>query len=556
MADNNQTNKKKEEWEKSVLQKTLNRYPEYKENFCTSSDIPVERVYIPQSNGEQYIENLGFPGEYPFTRGIQPTMYRGKLWTMRQYAGFGTAEESNKRNKYLLKQGQTGLSIAFDLPTQVGYDSDHALCEGEVGKVGVAIDTLDDMEVLFDGIPLDKVSTSMTINAPAAVLLAMYIAVARKQGAAIDSLRGTIQNDILKEYIARGTYIFPPEPSMRLITNIFEYCSDQIPKWNTISISGYHIREAGSTAVQEVAFTIANGIEYVQTAVKAGLSIDRFAGRLSFFFSACSDLFEEVAKFRAARRIWSRVMKEKFKAQDPKSMMLRFHTQTSGSALTAQQPDNNIVRVTIHTLAAVLGGTQSLHTNSRDEALALPSEESVRIALRTQQIVANESGFAGTIDPLGGSYYVEHLTDTIEEKALEYIDKIARMGGMVTSIENSYPQGEIQEAAYRYQNDIEKEERIIVGVNSYMEEERPQKNLLTVDPVLREQQIKKLEKVKEKRDSSKVALCLEDLRVGAKDKNVNLMPLILNAVSEYASLGEICGILRAEFGEFRESVTI
>lgn len=556
MAENDLINKKKGEWEESVLQKTLDRYPEYKKAFTTDSDIPVERVYIPRNNEERYLEKLGFPGKYPFTRGIQPTMYRGKLWTMRQYAGFGTAEESNSRNKYLLEQGQTGLSIAFDLPTQVGYDSDHALCEGEVGKVGVAIDTLDDMEVLFDGIPLDKVSTSMTINAPAAVLLAMYIAVARKQGAAIKSLRGTIQNDILKEYIARGTYIFPPEPSMRLITNIFEYCSAETPKWNTISISGYHIREAGSTAVQEVAFTIANGIEYVQTAVKAGLGIDRVAGRLSFFFSACSDLFEEVAKFRAARRMWARVMKEKFRAQDPKSMMLRFHTQTSGSALTAQQPDNNIVRVTIQTLAAVLGGTQSLHTNSRDEALALPSEDSVRIALRTQQIVANETGFTGTIDPLGGSYYVEELTDKIEEKALEYIGKIERMGGMVTAIQNSYPQGEIQEAAYRLQNDIEKEERIIVGVNRFMEEVRPQKNLLTVDPALREQQIKKLEKIKKIRDSSKVSRSLEDLRIGAKDENVNLMPLILNAVSEYASLGEICGILRSEFGEYRESVTI
>jgi methylmalonyl-CoA mutase N-terminal domain/subunit len=556
MAEKNRIKQKKEEWEKTTLQKSLNRFPEQSKIYTTGSGIPIERVYLPGNNEEHYLEKLGFPGEYPYTRGIQPTMYRGKLWTMRQYAGFGTAEESNRRNKYLLEQGQTGLSIAFDLPTQLGHDSDNALCEGEVGKVGVAIDTLEDMEVLFDGIPLDKVSTSMTINAPAAVLLAMYIAVAKKQGVSIKNLRGTIQNDILKEYIARGTYIFPPKPSMRLITNIFEYCSAEIPKWNTISISGYHIREAGSTAVQEVAFTIANGIEYVKTAVRTGQSVDQFAGRLSFFFSACNDLLEEVAKFRAARRIWARIMKDKFKAKDPKSMMLRFHTQTAGSALTAQQPDNNIVRVAIHTLAAVLGGTQSLHTNSRDEALALPSEDSVRIALRTQQIVANESGLTGTIDPLGGSYYVEALTEQIEEKAMEYIDKVDKMGGMVAAIEKCYPQGEIQDAAYKFQSAAEKGERIIVGVNKFVENESPSKNLLTVDPGLRDFQIKKLKKVREKRDEAKAAGKLVEIREGAKDEKVNLMPLILNAVTEYASLGEICDILRAEFGEYRESAVI
>jgi len=545
-----------ERWEGSTLQKVLSRFPERKEAFKTASDIPVERLYLPEHTAEGYGVGEGFPGEYPFTRGIQPTMYRGRLWTMRQYAGFGTADESNRRYKYLLEQGQTGLSVAFDLPTQIGYDSDHELCVGEVGKVGVAIDSLRDMETLFDGIPLDKVSTSMTINSPAAVLLAMYIAVGEKQGITKEQMRGTIQNDILKEYVARGTYIFPPEPSMRLITNIFEYCTAEVPNWNTISISGYHIREAGSNAVQEVAFTLANGIEYVQTAVDAGLDVDLFARRLSFFFCACSDLFEEVAKFRAARRVWAGIMKNRFKARNPKSMMLRFHTQTAGSALTAQQPDNNIVRVAMHSLAAVLGGTQSLHTNSRDEALALPSEDSVRIALRTQQILAHESGVADTIDPLAGSYYVESLTDTIEKKVLEYIEKIDETGGMVRAIEKGYVQREIQDAAYRYQKDIENNGRVIVGVNKFTREEEQSRELLTVDPSLRDLQIQKLEKLKQERNGAEVERKLEALRSGAAQANVNLMPLILDAVKEYASLGEICSVLREEFGEYRESVVI
>jgi methylmalonyl-CoA mutase N-terminal domain/subunit len=542
-------------WQQSTVDKTLSRFPETREQFVTGSDLPVERLYLPAGE-ENYLDKLGFPGEFPYTRGVQPTMYRGRLWTMRQYAGFGTAEESNQRYKYLLEQGQTGLSIAFDLPTQIGYDSDNSLSEGEVGKVGVAIDTLRDMEILFEGIPLDKVSTSMTINSPAAILLAMYIAVGEKQGVPREQLRGTIQNDILKEYIARGTYIFPPAPSMRLITNIFEYCSREVPRFNTISISGYHIREAGSTAVQEVAFTLADGIEYVRTAVKAGLDVDRFGDRLSFFFNAHNDLLEEVAKFRAARRIWARIMKEKFNAQDPKSMMLRFHTQTGGSTLTAQQPDNNIVRVAIQTLAAVLGGTQSLHTNSRDEALALPSEESVRIALRTQQIVAHESGIAGTIDPLGGSYYVEALTDRIEAEAFAYIDRIEEMGGMVRAIEKGYAQKEIQDAAYRYQKAVEAKERIVVGVNKFSVAEEPPRDLLRVNPGLRELQLRKLSEVRKNRDNMKVEKLLTDLGSGAAREDVNLMPIIVEAVREYASLGEICSVLRREFGEHKESIVL
>src|SRR5690554_4753816 len=456
------------DWDENKVEKQLGKHPERKETFTTGSDKKVERLYTPLNTGEMdYERDLGYPGEYPYTRGIQPTMYRGRFWTMRQYAGFGTAEESNKRYKYLLEQGQTGLSVAFDLPTQIGYDSDQPLAEGEVGKVGVAIDSLQDMEILFDGIPLDKVSTSMTINAPASVLLAMYIAVAEKQGVASKELRGTIQNDILKEYIARGTYIFPPEPSMRLITDIFEYCSKEVPLWNTISISGYHIREAGSTAVQEVAFTLADGIAYVEAAVNAGLDVDTFAPRLSFFFNSHNDLLEEVAKFRAARRLWAKIMKERFNAKNPKSMQLKFHTQTAGSTLTAQQPDNNIVRVAIQALAAVLGGTQSLHTNSRDEALALPSEDSVRIALRTQQVIAHESGVADTVDPLAGSYYVECLTSTIEQKAMEYIEKIDKLGGAPRAIEKGFIQQEIQNSAYGYQMEVEQGKRIVVGVNKY-----------------------------------------------------------------------------------------
>jgi len=548
---------KKKEWEKSTLKPVLDKYPERKENFSTGSWLPVQRVTLPEEfSEEEFLSKIGFPGEYPYTRGVQPTMYRGRLWTMRQYAGFGTAEESNKRYKYLLDQGQTGLSVAFDLPTQIGYDSDSDYAVGEVGKVGVAIDTLKDMEILFGGIPLDKVSTSMTINAPASVLLAFYIAVAEKQGVSRDKLRGTIQNDILKEYIARGTYIFPPKPSLRLITNIFEFCSREVPKWNTISISGYHIREAGSTAVQEVAFTIADGIEYVKAAINAGLDVDKFAGRLSFFFNSYNDLFEEVAKFRAARRIWAKVMKEKFNAKNPGSMKLRFHTQTGGSTLTAQQPDNNIVRVAIQTLAAVLGGTQSLHTNSRDEALGLPTEESVRIALRTQQIVAHESGVTDTVDPLAGSYYVESLTDKIEEQAWQYLNKIEDLGGMVHAIEAGFVQQEIQDVAYRYQREIESGDRVVVGVNKFVIEEEGPKDILKVDPKLRQVQMEKLAEVKKNRSNETVEQKLNELREGAKDPSKNLMPLIVDAAKEYASLGEICGVLREEFGEYKESIVL
>ncbi|MFZ5354799.1 MAG: acyl-CoA mutase large subunit family protein [Bacillota bacterium] len=545
-----------EHWENTVIAKSLAKAPEKKLKFKTSSDIEIKRVYTPADIAElDYERDLSFPGEYPYTRGVQPTMYRGKSWTMRQYAGFATAEESNKRYKYLLEHGQTGLSVAFDLPTQIGYDSDHPLSEGEVGKVGVAIDSLKDMEVLFDGIPLDKITTSMTINAPASVLLAMYIAVAEKQGLTADALSGTIQNDILKEYIARGTYIFPVEPSMRLITNIFEYCSKHVPKWNTISISGYHIREAGSSAVQEVAFTLADGIAYVEAAMKAGLDVDDFAPRLSFFFNAHNDLLEEVAKFRAARRLWAKIMRDRFKAKSAKSWMLRFHTQTGGSTLTAQQPDNNIVRVAIQTLAAVLGGTQSLHTNSKDEALALPTEDSVRIALRTQQIIDNESGVTETIDPLAGSYYVESLTNQIEEKAMEYINKIDEMGGAAKAIERGYVQQEIQDSSYRYQMEIESGDRVIVGMNKFKIAEEPPKGLLKVDPIVGELQAKKLAELRAARDNAKVTSALEALRKAAQGDD-NLMPFILDAVRAYATLGEICGILREVFGEYQQTVIL
>jgi len=546
--------KEKEKWENEVLKPFLAKAPE-RNNLKDSSGKNVERLYTPLDYEENYNEKLNFPGQYPYTRGVYPTMYRGRFWTMRQYAGFGTAEESNERYKYLLKQGQTGLSVAFDLPTQIGYDSDDPVSEGEVGKVGVAIDTLNDMEILFKDIPLDKVSTSMTINATASVLLAMYIAVAEKQGIPADKIRGTIQNDILKEYIARGTYVFPPKPSMRLITNIFEFCSQNVPKWNTISISGYHIREAGSSAAQEVAFTLADGIEYCKAAIDAGLDIDVFAGRLSFFFNAHNDLLEEIAKFRAARRMWAKIMKEKFGAKKAKSMMLRFHTQTAGSTLTAQQPDNNIVRVAIQTLAAVLGGTQSLHTNSRDEALALPTEDSVRIALRTQQIVAYESGVTKTIDPLAGSYYIETLTDKIEKEAFEYIDKIEKMGGMVAAIEGGFVQKEIQNSAYKYQMEIEKGERIIVGVNKFQIEEPPVEGLLRVDMTIQEKQIEKLKKIKENRDNTKVKNILSELEKKAKG-NSNLMPTILEAVKSYASIGEITNTLRKVFGEYKENIVL
>ncbi|HOI98169.1 MAG TPA: methylmalonyl-CoA mutase family protein [Rectinema sp.] len=553
MTDFNKLEQDFDAWNTKV-EKANEKHPERKKQFVTGSNAPINRVYTPLDQKDfDYAKQLGFPGEFPFTRGVQPTMYRGRLWTMRQYAGFGTAEESNKRYKYLLEQGQTGLSVAFDLPTQIGYDSDHPLSEGEVGKVGVAIDSLEDMEVLFDGIPLDRVSTSMTINAPASVLLAMYIAMAEKQGVSAEKLNGTIQNDILKEYIARGTYIFPPEPSMRLITNTFEYCSKNVPNWNTISISGYHIREAGATAVQEVAFTLADGIAYVEAAIKADLDIDEFAPRLSFFFNSHNDLFEEVAKFRAARRIWAYIMRERFGAKNPKSWMLRFHTQTAGCTLTAQQPDNNIIRVTIQALAAVLGGTQSLHTNSRDEALALPTEEAVRIALRTQQIIAYESGVAETVDPLAGSYYIESLTDRIEKEALQYLKLIDDMGGAVRAIEQGYIQKEIQDSAYQWQMDVEKGERIIVGLNKFQVEENPPKGLLRVDPAVGERQKEKLSALRARRNNTKVDSALASLRSAAKGTD-NLMFPILDAVRAYATLGEICGVLREEFGEYQPNV--
>ncbi|MCK9560743.1 MAG: methylmalonyl-CoA mutase family protein [Candidatus Marinimicrobia bacterium] len=557
MPASDKLNEQRKKWEETTLNKVISRNPESKPEFTTGSWLPVERTALPDIfSDDEYLEKLGFPGEFPFTRGVQPTMYRGRFWTMRQYAGFGTAEESNQRYKFLLSQGQTGLSIAFDLPTQIGYDSDDPHSEGEVGKVGVAIDTLRDMEILFDGIPLDKVSTSMTINAPAAILLAMYLAVAEKQGVSYDQLNGTIQNDILKEYMARGTYIFPPKPSLRLITNIFEYCTREVPRWNSISISGYHIREAGSTAVQEVAFTLADGIEYVKAALNASMDVDSFADRLSFFFNAHNDLLEEVAKFRAARRIWAKIMRDKFKAKSPKSMMLRFHTQTAGSTLTAQQPDNNIVRVVIQALAAVLGGTQSLHTNSRDEALALPSEESVRIALRTQQIVAYESGVTNSVDPLGGSYLIENLTDRIESEVWQYLDKIEALGGMVEAIENGFVQKEIQDSAYRYQTEVEKNERVIVGVNKFIIDEEMPKNLLKVDPEIQRLQVEKINSVKNQRNHQLVAKKLALLREAVRHPELNLMPPILAAVKEYATLGEICGILRQEFGEYRESIVL
>jgi len=523
----------------------------------SSLDLDDKILYTPQDIEHiDYDEDIGFPGEYPFTRGVQATMYKGRLWTMRQYAGFATAEESNERYKFLIEQGSMGLSVAFDLPTQIGYDSDHALSEGEVGKVGVAIDSLRDMEILFNGIPLDKVSTSMTINAPAAVLLAMYIAVAEKQGVSPDKLRGTIQNDILKEYIARGTYIFPPEPSMRLITNIFEYCAREVPQWNTISISGYHIREAGSTATQEVAFTLADGIAYVQAALDAGLDIDDFGPRLSFFFNAHNDLLEEVAKFRAARKLWAKIMKKRFKAKNPKSLMLKFHAQTAGCTLTAQQPDNNIIRVAIQTLAAVLGGTQSLHTNSKDEALALPTEESVRIALRTQQIAAYESGVASTVDPLAGSYYVEAMTDKIVREAEDYIEKIDKIGGAPKAIERGYIQQEIMDSAYSYQKAVEAKSQIVVGVNQFKVDELPPKGLLRVDPAVELKQKEKINALKAERDNSVVEYSLENLRKAANDPKANLMPLILESVKHYATLGEICQVLRDEFGEYVATATL
>jgi methylmalonyl-CoA mutase N-terminal domain/subunit len=540
-------------WQRKTLGKTLEKFPERKKDFQTASGKSVERLYLPDpSIIEQYSEKLGFPGEYPFTRGVQPTMYRGRLWTMRMYAGFSTAEESNKRYRYLLDQGSTGLSVAFDLPTQIGYDSDDDMATGEVGKVGVAIDSLADMETLFDGIPLDKVSTSMTINSTAAILLAMYIAVGEKQGVSADKLTGTIQNDILKEYIARGTYRFPPKPSLRLISDIFAYCTEKVPKWNTISISGYHIREAGSTAAQEIGFTLADAICYVETALKTGLKVDDFGPRLAFFFAAHTDLLEEVAKFRAARRLYARIMKERFTAQDPRSWMLRFHTQTGGVTLTAQQPDNNVVRVAIQTLAAVLGGTQSLHTNSKDEALALPTEDSVRVALRTQQIVAEESGVASSIDPLAGSFMVEKLTDELEEQATEYIERIDQLGGMVAAIEQGYVQKQIESSAYAYGQSIEKGERIIVGVNKYQINEQTEIDLFSVPEETTRKQVDKLANVRKTRNNEKVKKALATIEQTARGEG-NLMPPILDAVREYATIGEICTAMQNVFGEYTES---
>jgi methylmalonyl-CoA mutase N-terminal domain/subunit len=544
----------KKKWIDGTYGKAVKKAPERRARFETSSGIPEDPVYVAADVRSGLEERLGLPGEYPFTRGVQPTMYRGRFWTMRQYAGFGTAEESNRRYHYLLQSGQTGLSVAFDLPTQMGRDSDHPRARGEVGKVGVAIDSIQDMSILLDRIPLGEVSTSMTINATGGILLALYQAVGERQGVSPADLQGTIQNDILKEYAARGTYIYPPEPSLRLITDIFAYTAKVMPRWNPISISGYHIREAGSTAVQEVAFTLADGIAYVDAAVKAGLDVDAFAGRLSFFFNAHNDLLEEVAKFRAARRLWARLMKERFKAKDPRSMMLRFHTQTAGSMLTAQQPDNNIVRVTIQALAAVLGGTQSLHTNSRDEALGLPTEESARIALRTQQIVANEAGVADVIDPLGGSYAIESLTDEIEGRAREYIEKIDGMGGMVHAISKGYVQREIQEAAYAWQKKVEAKEQVVVGVNAYRADDPPV-TVMKVDPALEERQVASLKAFRAKRDGPAARQALGAVRAAAKGTE-NLMVPILAAVKAEATLGEISDALREVFGEYRETVVL
>ncbi len=537
-------------WEASILASSLKRMPERKDHFETPSGIPVERLYLPRKSDADYLDRLGFPGEPPFTRGVQTTMYRGRLWTMRQYAGYATAEETNTRFKYLLDQGQTGLSIAFDLPTQIGYDADDPLASGEVGKVGVSISSLEDMEQLFNGIPLDKVSTSMTINAPAAILLAMYISIARRQGVELSSLRGTIQNDILKEYIARGTYIFPPKPAIRLITDIFRYCMDSVPRWNTISVSGYHIREAGATAVQELAFTLANAIAYLETGIQAGLTVDEIAPQMAFFFNAHNDLLEEIAKFRAARRLWSSIVQERFGARDPRSWRLRFHTQTAGSTLTAQQPMNNITRVTIQALAAILGGTQSLHTNSLDEALSLPTTHSVQVALRTQQILASESGVADTIDPLGGAYAIESLTDEIESRARAYLENIDAIGGALAAVESGYMQREIQESAYRTQMQIERGETIVVGVNAFQTDEPATPDRLKVDPSRERSQRARLKEFRARRDTDQVEFELQRIASAARSEE-NLMPLFIEAVEAGATLGEICTCLREIWGEYR-----
>ncbi len=529
--------------------------PQRREKFTTLSGLPIDRLYTEENLRNWNPDDaLGYPGEFPYTRGIYPTMYRGRFWTMRQYAGFGTAVESNRRYRYLLSKGQAGLSVAFDLPTQIGLDSDHPLALGEVGKVGVAIDSLEDMETLFDGIPLEKVSTSMTINATAAILLCLYVAVAKKQGASLQKLSGTVQNDVLKEYIARGTYIYPVRPAMRIVTDIFAWCRENLPKWNTISISGYHIREAGSTAVQEVAFTLADGIAYVQAALDAGLNVDEFAPQLSFFFNAHNDLLEEIAKYRAARRLWAKIMRD-FHAKDPRSLLLRFHAQTAGSSLTAQQPENNIVRVAIQALAAVLGGCQSLHTNSLDEALALPTEDSALIALRTQQILAHETGVTNTIDPVAGSYAIEHLTNEIEKGAEEYIAKIHAMGGMLRAIESGFVQGEIQRAAYEFQRAVEKKDKIVVGVNDFVAEEERQIPTLRIHEEIERSQIAALNALRAKRESAKTQAALAELQRRAATTE-NLLPAILAAVEAYATIGEISDALRRLFGEYQESVII
>ncbi len=542
--------RQKGRWEKEIVSRSLEKLPE-KGEFFTGSDIPVRRVYTPLDVSDlDYLQDLGFPGEYPLTRGVYPTMYRARFWTMRQYAGFGTAEQTNQRFKYLLEQGQRGLSVAFDFPTQVGYDCDHPMAMGEVGKAGVSVSSLRDMEIVFDGIPLGELSTSMTINAPAPVLLAMYIAVGQGQGVDQSKLGGTIQNDVLKEYVARGMYIFPPKPSMRLVTNIFEYCSRHMPHWNTISISGYHIREAGSTAVQEVAFTFANAIAYVQAAVDKGLDLDKFAARLSFFFAAHNNFFEEIAKFRAARRLWAKIMRERFGAKHPASWMLRFHTQTSGVSLTAQQPHNNIVRVALQALAAALGGTQSLHTNSFDEAYALPSEQAVTVALRTQQVIAYESGVVDTADPLAGSYCVEYLTNQIEERVTKYIEQIDAMGGAVAAIEKGFMQREIVESAYCFQREVESQKQIIVGVNQFVTEDVPIK-ILQIDPAIEKKLIESLDQVKRQRNKDKTNEALNKLRKASEDENVNIIPFILKAVKKHATLGETCDTLRDIFGEYK-----
>jgi methylmalonyl-CoA mutase N-terminal domain/subunit len=541
------------QWEEKKVAPALKRGGERRDNFATSSGIPIERAYDPENlDGFSFLNDLGFPGEYPFTRGVQPTMYRGRLWTMRQYAGFGDAEESNRRYRYLFANGQTGLSVAFDLPTQMGRDADHPLARGEVGRVGVSIGSLEDMETLLAELPLDKISTSMTINATASILLALYLAVAQKRGIEWSKLNGTIQNDILKEYVARGTYIYPPRGSMRIITDIFEFASREVPNWNTISISGYHIREAGSTAAQELAFTIADGIAYVEAAVKAGLKIDDFASRLSFFFNVHNNFFEEIAKFRAARRLWARIMKDRFKARDERSMMMRFHAQTAGSTLTAQQVDNNVVRVTLQALAAVLGGAQSLHTNSKDEALALPTENSALLALRTQQVIAYESDVTDTVDPLGGSYYLESLTRQVEQRALEYLGKIDDFGGAVAAIERGYMQREIQNAAFLYQREIEQKKRIIVGVNNFTSNGDAPGDILKLNPAIEEKQRLRLERIRAERSREAAERSIAEVEKAARDGG-NLMPPIIDAVRNMATLGEIADAMRRVFGEHRPS---